>query len=133
MREKKTSHLNPNVPHVTQVLLVGILGEDRITCVDDQVLGSPSCCLSSASFCLVLGAVMLATMCFALRTNEATQHMADYTFEGDYRIGAVVGLVLRSCVPLPFAWKYRKSSKRLRLVKDCPLVAEPDRVVDSRT
>ncbi|CAB1113359.1 unnamed protein product [Ectocarpus sp. CCAP 1310/34] len=130
--KRKRQISNPIVPHDARVLLVGILGEDRITCIDHELLGSSSCCRSCASFCLVLAAVMLVTMCVALLTNEAAQHMAEWTFEGDYRIGAVVGLMLRSCVPLSFAWNYRNSNKLFRLVKDCP-VAESDRVVHSRT
>ncbi|CAN0023178.1 unnamed protein product [Ectocarpus fasciculatus] len=118
----------------TKVLLVGILGEDRITCVDEEVLGASCADLCCASFCFVLGTIVLFIMCITLLTNEAAQNMAAWTFEGDHRVGAIVGLVLCTCVPLSlFVWKCRKSGKLLRSIRDCPLVAESDRVIDSRT
>lgn len=103
--------VNP-VPHGPQVLLVGVLGEDRITCIDREMLGSPLNQLWGFSICFVLAAVILFVMCATLLTNEAAQIMAASAFEGDYRVGAVIGLVLYTCVPLPIAtWKYCKSRK----------------------
>ncbi|CAN0417089.1 unnamed protein product, partial [Ectocarpus fasciculatus] len=118
----------------TNVLLVGILGEDRITCIDREMLGSPLNHLWCLSSSFVLAAVLLLIMCITLLTNEAAQNMAAWTFEGDHRVGAIVGLVLCTCVPLSlFVWKWCKSGKLLRSIRDCPLVAESDRVIDSRT
>ncbi|CAN0358931.1 unnamed protein product [Ectocarpus sp. 12 AP-2014] len=118
----------------TKVLLVGILGEDRITCVDEDVLGASVADFCCASFCFVLAAALLFTMCITLLTNEAAQNMAAWTFEGDYRVGAIIGLVLCTCVPPSlFVWKCRKSGKLLRSIRECPLVAESDRVINYRT
>ncbi|CAN0164191.1 unnamed protein product [Ectocarpus sp. 13 AM-2016] len=117
-----------------KVLLVGILGEDRITCVDDELMGASVEDLCCPSFCFVLGAAVLFIMCITLLTNKAAQNMAAWTFEGDYRVGAVIGLVLCTCVPLSlFVWKCRKSGKLLRSIRECPLVAESDRVIVGRT
>ncbi|CBN78446.1 expressed unknown protein [Ectocarpus siliculosus] len=118
----------------TKVLLVGILGEDRITCVGEDVLGASVADFCCASFCFVLAAALLFIMCITLLTNEAAQNMAAWTFEGDHRVGAIIGLVLCTCVPLSlFVWKCRKSGKLLRSIRECPLVAESDRVINSRT
>ncbi|CAM9531394.1 unnamed protein product [Ectocarpus sp. 12 AP-2014] len=116
----------------TKVLLVGILGEERITCIDEELLASSFSDLCCSSFCFILAAVAVVVMCITLLTNEAAQNMAAWTFEGDYRVGAIAGLVLSTCVPLSlFAWKCRKSGKLLRSIRECPLVAESDRVIDS--
>ncbi|CAN0080345.1 unnamed protein product [Scytosiphon promiscuus] len=104
-----------------QVLLVGILGEDRITCVnnrDERGLDMLSFC------CLIPAAATLVTLCITLLTNEAAQNMARWTFAGDHRVGAIVGLVLCASVPLALvAWVRHRRRKLAKFIETAPTVA----------
>lgn len=85
-----------------QVLLVGILGEDRLTWYDAEMLGFSVRGNRCGGITLVIASTLLIILCVALLTSEAAQVMAAWTFDGtNYRAGAVVGLVL--CVSIPFA------------------------------
>lgn len=109
---------------------MGILGENRITCsIDDQPARDTdeatvricACC------CLVPGVTLLILLCVTLLTNDAAQNMAAWTFEGDHKAGAVVGLVLIvSFFVLCYVWLLHRKRNMARLVADCPLVAESD-------
>lgn len=104
---------------------MGILGEDRITCgVNDTYKDDPEK-RSTSICCLILATVLLIIQCITLLTNDAAQNMAAWTFEGDFKVGAVVGLVL--CLSFPAllcAWAFHRDSWNGRLVAGCPLVAE---------
>lgn len=113
---------------VVQVLLVGILGEDRLTCIDEQALGlvfwkGPAgigmCFLGTAT-------VFFVTLCGVLLSSEAAQVIAVYTFPGtNSRVGAVVGLVL--CVSFPVAVLsilLRRRRTVMRLIQQCPPAAD---------
>lgn len=109
-----------------QVLLVGILGEDRIICVNTEDNGG----MLKLSFCfLFAAAATLVILCITLLTNEAAQHMARWTFGGDHHLGAVVGLALCAFVPLALlAWVRHRRKKQARWIEDAPPVtveAEP--------
>lgn len=81
-----------------QALLVGILGEDRITCVDGKMLGSSFdmvYCVALPLICFSSGVIALITFCVLLLNNEATQVMGVNTFSWTgYRRASVVGLVV---------------------------------------
>lgn len=78
-----------------QVLLVEILGEDDITCVD---LSPVQLCAMS---CFFLGALLLILMSVVLLTNEAAPVMAPWIYPGtNYRHGAICGLVLATAFPI---------------------------------
>lgn len=110
---------------------MGILGEDSITCVDEK-LGECSrkreafAGLDSKrykfGFCFVVTATaLLVTMCVALLVSEAAQHMAAWTFHGDHRAGAVVGLVLCTLVPTGlFVWERHRRRDLQRLIAEFP-------------
>lgn len=110
-----------------QVLLVGILGEDRVTCgVNDTHEDDPGKQVC-AMICFALAIVLLIMLCVTLLTNDAARNMAAWTFEGDFTVGAVVGLVL--CVSFPVLlglWLFYRCRADGRLVAECPLVAESD-------
>lgn len=123
-----------------QVLLVGVLGEDRITCIDEELglssgrrdapLGSDSR-RRNCGFCLLFtSTVLLVTMCISLLNNKAAQNMAAWTFHGDHRAGAVVGLVLCALVPSAlFAWERHRNRELQRLIEEFPPAdAESDRI-----
>lgn len=107
-------------------MLVGILGEDRITCIDAEALGLAS--PGGWTYCpLYLAAATLIIMCITLLTNDAAQNMAAWTFAGNHHVGAVIGLVL--CVSIPvscFAFHRYKNRKVLEYFEECDLVAESD-------
>ncbi|CAM9770863.1 unnamed protein product, partial [Laminaria digitata] len=85
-----------------KVLLVGILGEDRLTCYDAEMFGFSVRGNRFGGITLVIASTLLIILCVALLTSEAAQVMAAWTFDGtNYRAGAVVGLVLS--VSIPFA------------------------------
>ncbi|CAM9247604.1 unnamed protein product [Hapterophycus canaliculatus] len=106
-------------------LLVGILGEDRITCVDTDQWGKNA---SHSFCCLFAAAATLVTLCITLLTNEAAQNMAHWTFDGDHRAGAVVGLVLCVSIPLALlAWARFRIWRFARLIRDTsPAIVERD-------
>ena len=106
---------------------MGILGEDRITCGINDTYEGPREFRVLAVCCLALAIALLTILCVTLLTNDAAQHMAAWTFEGDFRVGAVVGLVLLVSFPvLVGAWLLRRIRSSSRLVAECPLVAESD-------
>ena len=125
LRPRHTQSLEPRTRTCMpsrQVLLVGVLGEDRLTCVDAEILGFSIRGTPCASCTLVIATALLIILCVALLTNEAAQVMATWTFDGtDYRMGAVIGLVL--CVSVPFALLafvvYSKVTLS-RLIQECP-------------
>lgn len=75
-------------------------------------------------FCLLFVAtVLLALMCVSLLTNKAAQNMASWTFHGNNKIGAIVGLVLCGSVPVSlFVWERYRSRELERLVEEFPPV-----------
>lgn len=119
-----------------QVLLVGVLGEDRITCYDAEMLGLSMHRSRYAVCTLVIATTLLIILCVALLTSEAAQVMAAWTFhDTDYRTGAVIGLVL--CVSTPFALLacvvYNKVTIS-RLIQECPpAVHEPQEAPATRS
>ena len=125
LRPRHTQSLEPRTRTCMpsrQVLLVGVLGEDRLTCVDAEILGFSIRGTPCASCTLVIATALLIILCVALLTNEAAQVMAAWTFDGtDYRTGAVIGLVL--CVTVPFVLVasavYSKATIS-RLIQECP-------------
>ena len=120
--------VNTHFPSVSfeQVLLVGILGEDRITCSDAEVLDDVGGRVGSFGLLLTASA-LLVTLCVTLLTNDAAQNMASWTFHGNHRVGAVVGLVLCAMIPASlFAWQRHRNTTLLRSIEECPLVDEPD-------
>ncbi len=109
-----------------QVLLVGILGEDRIACSDAEVLEDVGGRICSFGL-LFTAAALLIILCVTLLTNDAAETMASWTFRGNHRVGAVIGLVLCALVPTSlFAWQRHRNRRLLRLVEECPLVDEPN-------
>lgn len=85
-----------------QVLLVGILGEDRLTCIDADILEAFMRVIWMGGVPLALATTLLTIFCVTLLTNKAAQLMAVWTFPGtDFRTGAVIGLAL--CLSIPFA------------------------------
>ena len=115
-----------------QVLLVGVLGEDHLTCIDGDLLGFSFSEVLSFSFpegstgmeviVVSIAIVLLVIFCVALLNNEAAQVMAVWTFPGtDFRNGAVVGLVL--CVSIPItllAWRMHIKAEIMRLIDEFP-------------
>ena len=125
--QRTTLHRVPT-HDIDQVFLVGILGEDRLTCIDDQALGlglwkGPTgigmCFLGTAT-------VFFITLCVALLSSEAAQVIAIYTFPGtNPRAGAVIGLVL--CVSVPVAVLALVMHRRrvvMRLIQQYPPAAD---------
>lgn len=107
------------------MVLVGILGEDRITCIDAKTLGLSSPGTACAFFFLFAAAATLLIMCITLLTNDAAQNMAAWTFAGNYRAGAVIGLVLCVSGPLSCFAYYRHIARNLSgYFEECTLVAE---------
>lgn len=107
-----------------QAFLVGILGEDRITCIGGKMLGS----LCGDLYCFALplllfatGVILLIALCVLLLNNEAVQVMAVALFPGtDYRSASVFGLVL--CVSVlvaVLAWILTLKQASMRLVEQC--------------
>lgn len=108
-------------------MLVGILGENSLTCLNTADLGfsmrnliGPGCVAFS------LGTILLTILCVALLTSEAAQVMADWTFPGtNSRDGAVIGLVM--CGFFPFTLltltSYRKA-KLARQIRNFPPIAD---------
>lgn len=123
-----------------QVLLVGVLGEDRITCIDEELgqssekrdapLGSDSRRRKFGFFFLFKASALFVTMCVSLLTSKAAQNMAAWTFHGDHCAGAVVGLVLCALAPAGlFAWERHRSRQFQRLIEEFPPAgAESDRL-----
>lgn len=113
---------------------MGVLDEDRISCVDGQLgmshaqradfLGSDSRRGKCGFFLLFTAASSLFVMCISLLTNKAAQNMAARTYEGDNRVGAAVGLALSVLVPgsLLF-WKRLRDKELQRLVAEFPPAA----------
>ena len=102
---------------------MGVLGEDLITCDVGDVHKDHSRCRVLAVCCLTLGITLLAMLCITLLTNDAAQNMAAWTFEGDFRVGAVVGLALLVSVPVLLRVLLRRGIRsRARLLGQCPLV-----------
>lgn len=100
--------------------MVGILGEDRITCVETERVDCPR----FPFVCLFAGAAVLAVLCIGLLTSEALQVMARWTFDGDNRVGAVVGLALCAFVPLALlAWARYRTKRFARLIEKASPVA----------
>lgn len=105
---------------------MGILGEDRLTCIDPADFGfGKASILGCGCVSLSIAFTLLITLCVALLTSEAAQIMADWTFPGtNYRDGAVAGLVI--CGSFPFALLMSRNyikAKLTRLFRDLrPLV-----------
>ncbi|CAN0300691.1 unnamed protein product [Scytosiphon promiscuus] len=115
----------------TRVMLVGVLGEDRISCIDEDLgisaerraapAGSDSKRGKCGFFCLFVGAASLIIMCISLLTNRAAQKMATWTFEGDSRVGATVGLALCTLIPgTLFLWERLRDRQLKRLIEEFP-------------
>lgn len=107
------------------MLLVGILGEDRLTCITPRMLENPDATIMRGAFLvffLGIGDVLLIILCVTLLTSEASQVMASFTFPGtDYRSGAYVGLVICVFIPLiAWLWRAHKRAEFMRLVKEIP-------------
>lgn len=107
-----------------QAFLAGILGEDRITCIDGKMLGSfwdDLCCFALPLLLFATGVILLIALCVLLLNNEAVQVMAVALFPGtDYRSASVVGLVL--CVSVLVAvltWILTLKQASMRLVEQC--------------
>lgn len=105
-----------------QALLVGILGEDRLTCTDEEMRGVSTKGCRRSIFFLALAVPLLVTMCVTLLTDEAAQVMATWTFDGtNYRVGAGIGLVL--CLSIPtilYAYIRHRKVALVRLLERCP-------------
>eukprot|EP00752_Nemacystus_decipiens_P003476 g3211.t1 len=120
-------------PPGRKVLLVGILGEDRITRINLEMgLGRPHSAASALRRCdcgfilLFVATVLLVLMCVSLLTNKAAQHMAAWTFHGNSKVGAIFGLVLCGWVPPSVAaWVRHRNRELQRLVEGFP-PADPD-------
>ena len=111
--------------------MVGILGEDRITCITPRLLENSDATTARDSylvFCLVIGDVLLIILCVALLTNEASQVMASFTFPGtDYRSGAYVGLVLCVFIPLiTWLWRAHKRAEFTHLIEEMLGISDED-------
>lgn len=78
--------------------------------------------------CLFPSVATLVILCITLLTNEAAQNMARWTFDGDHRLGAVVGLVLCVSVPLAlFVRVHHVRRKLARLIDEAsPAIVEAD-------
>eukprot|EP00903_Cladosiphon_okamuranus_P020866 g19162.t1 len=114
-----------------KVLLVGVLGEDRITCVNEE-LGLPQplehfkavvLLRRLGFFLLFVATVLLVLMCVSILTTKAAQNMAAWTFHGNNKAGAIVGLVICASVPVPlFTWTRYRNRELQRLVEGFPPV-----------
>lgn len=116
---------------------MGILGEDRITCINEEI-GLPRPIKPAAHalrwrqigfFFLFVATVLLVLMCVTLLTNEAAQHFAAWTYDGNNEAGAIVGLVLCGSAPVSlFVWVRYRNRELQRLVEGFPAVdPEADR------
>lgn len=104
---------------------MGILGEDRITCGINDTYEDPPKKRIVAVCCLTLAIALLIIMCITLLTNDAAQNMAAWTFVGDFKIGAVVGLALLVSFPVLLGvWLLCRARSSSRLIAGCSLVAE---------
>lgn len=109
---------------------MGILGEDRITCIDGELLGFSLCEISKfGTFGKLLtiavcstGVILTIELCLQLLNSEATQLMAASMFQGtDSHSGAVIGLVLCAFFPVALlAWRMYLKVTIMRLIKQCP-------------
>lgn len=107
---------------IAQVLLVGIFGEDRLTHLNNEIVGFNEHGTRLGFKTLAVATTLLIIFCITLLSSEAAQVMAAWTFDGtDYRIGAAIGLVL--CVSIPFALLayvvYHKAATQ-RLIQEYP-------------
>lgn len=115
---------NVHTHTIVQVLLVGILGEDRLTCINGETLGFSFCETSTVMGIVVvsIATVLFFVLCVVLLNNEAAQVMAVWTFPGtNYRTRAVVGLVLCVLIPIAFlAWRMYIVAEITRLADQFP-------------
>lgn len=104
---------------------MGILGENRPTCLVDEALGL-SFCKSATGVATAIGVFffgiatgLFVTLCVVLLSNEAAQVMAVWTFPGtNFRAGAVVGLVLCGSAPVAaLAWWIHRRRTMMPLVQ----------------
>lgn len=109
-----------------QVLLVGILGEDRLTYYGAEMLGFSISGARCGGFTLAIATTLLIIFCVALLTSEAAQVMAVWTFHGtNFHMGAVIGLVL--CVSIPFsllAFMVYIKATTTRLIQQLPAATD---------
>lgn len=106
------------------MLVVGILGEDRLTCIDPEDLGFPRRGLELGACAINMAAVLFIAMCVMLLSSEVSQVMAADSFgRTNYRAGAAFGIVLCSSIPPAlWMWKRHERAKLLQLIKAFPPV-----------
>ena len=105
---------------------MGILDENRITCVTPALPGYLKYTISGGFFCLFVGISLFTTLGVVLLTNEAAQVMASFTFPAtNYRKGAYAGFAFCVCTPLAVWLRglYRRA-ELMCLAKAFPGVAE---------